>query len=352
MPFQPIVNNRAATSDAQRQLILEYRNMDHRMAANMAKQYGIPIDLSNLSVNELNRLKMIGNAAPLPKDVWGEWDRTSVEIQRDILAVYNDLTSVARPMNIGKFLHYFRQVSDSSSANISLDGRSEARADQPVYNYVGTPLPIVDATYKYGWRQMLAAQTEGESLDTDANANAVRKVAEKLEDIVLNGDAQIVVAGSQLYGLRNHPKRNTRSTGSTLNGTTGANWVAEFTATMRLLHGDNFRVPATFYVNWDDWFYASNTDYSTAYANKTIAQRVRETDGIANVVPSSKVPANNIIAVVKNTGVVQLLNGMPIMTRAQMRHNPEDDYVYKVMAAASLEIKYDANDQCGVAHSS
>lgn len=351
MPFQPIVNNRVATSDAQRQLILEYRNMDHRMAAHMAAQYGLPVDLSKLSVNELNRLKMIGNAAPLPKDVWGEWDRTSVEIQRDILAVYNDLTSVARPMNIGKFLHYFRQVSDSSSANISLDGRSDARADQPVYSYVGTPLPIVDATHKYGWRQMLAAQTEGESLDTDANANAVRKVAEKLEDIVLNGDSQIVVAGSQLYGLRNHPKRNTRSTGSTLNGTTGANWVTEITATLKLLYADNFRAPATIYLNWDDWFYATATEYTANYPKKII-DAVREIPGIANIVPASKVPANNILAVVKNTGVVQLLNGMPIMTRAQMRHNPEDDYVYKVMAAAALEIKYDANDQCGVAHSS
>lgn len=351
MKFIPIVNNRQATSDAQRQLILEYRNIDHQMAVNMGERFRLPTDLSKLSVNELNRLKMFGNAAPLPKDVWGEWDRTSVEIQRDVLAVYNDLTSVARPMNIGKFLHYFRQVSDSSSANISLDGRSESRADQPVYSYVGTPLPIVDSTFSFGWRQVLAAQTEGESLDLDASANANRKVAEKLEDIVLNGDSQIVVGGSQLYGLRNHPKRNTRSTGSTLNGTTGANWVSEITATLKLLYADNFRTPATIYLNWDDWFYATATEYTANYPKKII-DAVREIPGIANIVPASKVPANNILAVVKNTGVVQLLNGMPMMTRAQTRMNPEDDYVYKVLAAAALEIKYDANDQCGVAHSS
>ena len=63
-------------------------------------------------------------------------------------------------------------------------------------------------------------------------------------------------------------------------------------------------------------------------------------------------PANNIIGVVKSPEYIQLLNGMPMMTRAQARHNPEDDYNFVVMAAAALEIKYDVNDQCGVVHSS
>ena len=42
---------------------------------------------------------LIGNALSLPKDVWGQWDREGVEIQRSTLAVFNDLAaSVATPM--------------------------------------------------------------------------------------------------------------------------------------------------------------------------------------------------------------------------------------------------------------
>lgn len=295
---------------------------------------------------------LIGNASPLPKDVWGEWDRDGIMIQRDVLAVFNDLASaVSKTMPLGKLIHHFQRISDSSTVNISMDGRSKALNDQPEYDYVGTPLPIVDSTFGFGWRQVLAAQSEGVSLDEGARMNSNRKVAEKLEDIVLNGDSQIVVAGSQLYGLRNHPQRNTRSTGSTLNGTTGANWVTEITATLKLLHGDNFRSPATIYLNWDDWFYATSTEYTAGYPKK-ISQAVLEIPGIASIVPCSKVPANNIIALVKNREVVSLLSGMPMMTRAQARHNPEDDYNFVVMAASALEIKYDAAGQCGVAHSS
>lgn len=330
----PFMINSAST--AQKEMILNARRQHEAEHARMQSQFGINL--------------LVGNATALPKDVWGEWDKDGIMIQRDVLAVYNDLVSVSKTMPLGKLLHYFQRVSDSSEVNISLDGRSKARNDQPEFDYVGTPLPIIDAQFGFGWRQMLAAQTEGVSLDSCARINATRKVAEKLEDIVLNGDSAIVVDGAQLYGLRNHPKRATRSTGSTLASTTGANWVTEIVACVKALQAKNFYAPPTIYLNYGDWYYATVTEYTAGYPKKII-DVVREC-GIANIVPSSKVPANNIIGVVKSPEYIQLLNGMPMMTRAQARHNPEDDYNFVVMAAAALEIKYDVNDQCGVVHSS
>jgi uncharacterized linocin/CFP29 family protein len=294
---------------------------------------------------------VIGNALPLPKDVWGQWDREGIEVQRSTLAVFNDLAaSVATPMPIGKLVHFFQTISDSGEAHISLDGRSKGRTDKPTFDYHGTPLPIIDSPFSYGWREVEAARTEGFQLDSAGRSNAMRRTAEKLESIALDGDAKIVVNGSQLYGLRNHPKRNTRSTGVTLNGATGAQWLAEITATLKLLHGDNFKVPATIYVNWDDWFYATSTEFTTGYP-KTIAQRVMELGGLKEIIPADSIAADEIIALVKDRRVVQVLNGMPMTTRAQFRANPEDEYNFITMAAASLEIKFDAEDNCGVAQS-
>lgn len=295
---------------------------------------------------------LIGNALPLPKDVWGSWDREGVAIQRDVLAVFNDLAaSVSTPMPIGKLVHHFQTISDSGSVNKSLDGRSKARTDQPVFAYHGTPLPILDSTFSYGWRQVEAARSEGFNLDPAARANAMFKVAEELELQTLDGDAGIVVGGAQLYGLRNHPNRNTRSTTNDLNACTGPEWLADVNATLALLHADNFYSPATLYVNWADWRYATSTDYSTQYAGKTIAQRIMEDSGVAAIVPSSRVAPDEIIALIKDRRNVQILNGMPMTTRAQFRANPEDEYNFVTMAAASLEIKFDATGKCGIAHS-
>jgi hypothetical protein len=294
----------------------------------------------------------IGNASPLPKDVWGDWDRDAVQIQRSTLAVFNDLASAAqKPMAIGKLIHYFQRVTDSGEVNTSMDGSSKARTDQPTIDYVGTPLPIIDTGFSYSWRQMAAAETEGYfNLDATARDNANRRIAEKLENATLYGYSGIVVAGSASYGLLNHPLRSTRTTGVTLNGATGAQWMTEVIATLKLLHADNFKVPATLYMNWDDWFYASSTEFVANYP-KTILQRIMEIEGVREIVPADSIPASNISAVVKDRRVVEVLNGMPMATRAKFRANPEDAFDFTVIAAAVLEIKYDAENHIGIAHS-
>lgn len=305
-------------------------------------------------IQPIGNVGLVGNAAPLPLNVWGEWDKEGIEVQRDQLAVFNDLAaSVSFPMPIGKLIHYFQFISDSGSVNTSLDGRSKARVDQPTIDYAGTPLPIIDSSFFYGWRQVEAAQTEGVQLDPAARRNSMYQVAKQLELQTLNGNSKMVVAGSQLYGLTNHPKRNTRSTGVTLNAATGVQWVTEMNATIALLTAKNFFRPATVYMNWNDWRYAQTTDYSTAtpFAG-TISDRIMRDAMVREVIPASNVAANTILAVVKDRGVLQVLSGMPMSTRAQFRANPEDDYDFVTMVAAALEIKYDAKNQCGVAHSS
>ena len=327
----------------QQEYIVNLRKIHAMQHADMQARYG-----NLLSVNN----QLIGNASPIPRDVWATWDREAVQLQRDVLAVFNDLAAtVSEPMPIAKLVHHFQTVSDSGSINISLDGRSRAKTDQPLIEYHGTPLPIIDSTFSYGWRQVASAQSEGYALDAAGRLNANRRVAEKLESLVLEGDNRIRVGDAQLWGMRTHPMRQTRQTGVTLNGAAGAQWESEIKATVMLLHDNNFRANATIYVNWDDWYYAGTTQYTTQYAGKNIAQTVMDMAGVGAVVPSSSVRPNEIIAVVKSKEVIQLLSGMPMTSRAQFRANPEDDYNFVVLAAAALQIKFDANGQCGVAHS-
>lgn len=329
----------------QQKLILNARRRWDIMQQNMAAQHGFAVNDANGQFVAFDSL--IGNASVLPKDVWGEWDRSAITVQRDVLSVFNDLAaSVSRPMPLGKIVHYFMTLSDSGDVNISLDGRGKAKTDQPVMDYEGTPLPIIDSELSFGWRQMLAAQTEGYSLDSDAIPNHQRKVAEKLEDMALNGDANINVGGARIFGLRNAPNRATGTHNLTLNGATGAQWVATLSAAIALLQAKNFYAPVTFYVNYKDWFYASVNDYAANYP-KTILQRIMEIPGVQAVVPASKVPANEVLGVIKRTDVVQILNGMPLTMRPKARQNPEDDYVFTVLAAAAPQFKHDAEGQAG-----
>lgn len=292
---------------------------------------------------------IIGNASTLPKDVWGAWDRSFVEVQRDVLAVFNDLAgTVSQTVPLGKIVHFFQMLSDSGDINISLDGRSKAKVDQPVHSYEGTPVPIIDSELEYGWRQMLSAQTEGYSLDSDGIMNHQRKIAEKLEDLAINGDSTINVGGATIYGLRTAPYRATGTHGYTLNGASGANWLSVIKAVVAAIMAKNFRAPVTIYLNYDDWFYASTNDYTASYP-KTILARLMEIPNVKAIIPASKVPVNEVLAIVKRSDVVKVLNGMPPTTRPKSRQNPEDNYIFTVMAAASVQYKHDAEGQAGYA---
>ncbi len=291
---------------------------------------------------------MMGNASPVHKDVWGRWDREGIEVQRDVLSVFNSISGLSKPLPIGVLVNHFQRVSDSGSVNISIDGRGKDRSDQPLIDYVGTPVPIIDSTFRFGWRQMEAERASGFSqLDMAASNNANRRVAEKLEDMVINGDSSVVVGTSSIYGLRTVPNRNTGTHGLTLATATGAQWVAAITDAVKRLINDNFYTGVTIYLNYSDWFVASAGEFTAGYP-KTILARLMEIPNVEAIIPASKVPANEIIGLIRRRDVVEILSAMPQTTRPKFRANPEDDYVFTVMAAAAPQFKWDYNNQCGI----
>lgn len=294
----------------------------------------------------------VGNAAQIPLDAWRRIDARGAAIQRDVLAVFNRLAAAnTTPVSMGDIVSYFPKISDSGEVHVSMDGRSEGKADQAIVKYAGTPIPILDSYARFGWRQMEVMRKGPGNLDTDTIANHQRKVAEKLEDMSLNGLSSIVVGGSTIYGLRNFPDRSTDTHGFTLSSATGANWLATFAKLINSLIGDNAFGRVTVFLNFGDYTYADINEFVSGYP-KTIMQRLREIGQIAEIVPCSKVPANEVIGIANlATGDWgSILSGMPMVTRPKMRHNPEDDYVMGVIASAAPQFKSDYDGRSQIAH--
>jgi hypothetical protein len=295
----------------------------------------------------------IGNAAPIPPESWRRIDARATTIMRDVLAVFNRLAAAnTTPVSMGDIMSYFPQISDSGEARVTMDGRDPGRSDQANVKYIGTPVPIITSDARFGWRQMEVMRKAGTLIESETIANHQRKVAEKLEDLVLNGDAGVVVAGNTIYGLRNHPQRNTDTHGFDLNATaTGANYLTTFQKLINALVGDNAFGKVTVFMNYSDWVYASINEFAAGYS-KTILQRMREIEQIADIVPAGKVIADNVIGIagIETGGWGSILQGMGMTTRPKARHNPEDDYVYTVLAAAAPQFRYDYDGKAPIAH--
>lgn len=295
---------------------------------------------------------LIGNAAPIGLDAWRRIDARASRLQRDELAVYNRLARAnSVPVDLGDLVSFYPKVSDSGSAQVSMDGRAMGKADAATVFFSGTPVPIIHSEAGFGWRQWQVMMKGGGLGAADSLANNQRIVVEKLEDMAINGLASIVVGGNTIYGLKTFPDRNSGTYGAfNLNGGTGANWMTAFTTVVNALVADNSFGQATIFVNYADWMYAGQTDYAANYP-KTILQRMLEVPGVGEIVPCSKLLANDVIAVnnIDSGEWGSILTGMPVTTRPKARVNEQDDYNFSVMAATAPQFRSDANSRSHIA---
>ncbi len=293
-----------------------------------------------------------GNALAIPLDAWRRIDTRAQALARSRLQVFNALASASTiPVSIADLVNFYPQVSDSGEVLVSMDGRNAAKADQAVTKYVGTPVPILTSNTRMGWRQMEVMRKAGGTLDTTSIANNQRKIAEKLEDMVLNGLPSVVVGTDTIYGLRTLPQRNTFTHGFTLATATGAQWLTAVKQAISAALGDNQYGRITLFVNQGDFTAADTTDYAANYTG-TIRQRLGAIGQIVDIIPASQVPANEILGVVDlDTGEWGgILSAMPMTTRPKTRIEPEDDYVFGVIAAAAPQFRSDYNGQSPFLH--
>lgn len=303
-----------------------------------------------------------GNAFPIHKDQWGEWAKDGIELQRSQLGVFNDLaSSVSRTYPIGELVDYFQTISDSSEdVSFSLDGRSRGKTDQAVLEYHGTPLGFYSNSCSFGWLQMEAMQRHGGSgnLQQANMRNKQRHMAERLENMVLFGEAGLDVGGNKSYGLLNHPNRNTSITGLNIIGASPAAIKDAVVGVLQAGHADNFKNGYTLYMNWDDYFYiqtyqnamatANGTPTATGAQRQTIENELLNIPGLERIVATDSIPTDTLVALVKDRSVVEVLSGMPMSMSPQFRANPQDDYVFLNMAAQALQLKFDYDGSMGL----
>lgn len=293
-----------------------------------------------------------GNALAVPIDAWRRIDSRAQMLARSRLAVFNRLAQANTvPVSIADLVNYYPQVSDSGEVLVSMDGRNQAKADAPNVKYVGTPVPVLTSTAAIGWRQMEVIRKGGGMLDTTAITNKQRKMAEKLEDIVLNGLSSVNVGGDTIYGLRTLPARNTFTHGFTLATATGAQWLTAVKQAISAALGDNQFGQITLFVNQGDYTAADTTDYAANYSG-TILQRLRAIAQIKEIIPASSVPASELLGVVDlDAGEWGgILSAMPMTTRPKTRTEPEDDYIFSVIAATAPQFRSDYNGQSPFLH--
>lgn len=300
--------------------------------------------------------------ATLRKEEWLYYDQVAVDVQRQNLVGIADLNARGLTLNLpnglGTTVLEYENISDVAGAEMNMDGRTRERGDRPVWTPGYLPLPIVHAGFDVSIRQLAASRTTGQPLDTTTAAIKSRKIADYLEDLLFNGiSGNFSWGGGNIYGYRTHPNRATYSLGGNHwdhSNVTPLTIIGHVLGMMQTLRALYFKGPYMLYTptNYnrvlDDDYHSGSTGW---HGGRTIRERIRQIEGIADVKTADALTADNVVMVQMTSDVVRVVNGMPIRTVEWDSEGGMTTH-YKLMTIQVPQIRADANGSCGVCHAS
>jgi uncharacterized linocin/CFP29 family protein len=305
---------------------------------------------SGFNVNSLRLNADIHAQGILRKEEWIHFDNAVIPVARQRLVGIGDLMSRGLTMGIPGALGVTRveweRISDMDPAVISMSGVVDGGNDRVVYDLEGIPLPIVHRDFFLNIRALEASRRSGTPLDTTQAQLAAKLVSEKVESILYAG-ANIVGSANQIYGLTNHPNRNTGSVTASWLTATGEQIVTDINLMIASAISDNMFGPFVLHIpiavdNKLDNDFKVNSDI-------TIRERILKIPSILKILASANLTTSNVVLVQVTPDVIDVLDGIQptvVMwdTMGGMQVN------FKVMAIIVPRIKATYTNQSGLVH--
>ncbi|WP_110708508.1 major capsid protein [Salinicola sp. CR57] len=303
---------------------------------------------------------MVGNAStPVPYPVYAEMDAQTKAIMLDpnVEVLLNDLMPLARPLNIGKMIHQYRQAGSGGAVTSSISGLEPIPNDQTSYKYDGALVPVHQSGYYREWRELAGQQSEGWNDLLDDQAGSTRTVRERMAGSCLDGvvDANgnpLEFKGVKSYGIRNSANTAKATIGIDLTSrTTTPNDVREeFVRLRNILRRDN-RVAGnlTVYVSpeiaatLDRYFIMIDGSGQSVATSRTLRAELESLEGIGAIKELSGLEGNELIMGVLSQEYIVPLLGQGVSNLALPRQTPFARHQFIVWSAMGLEIRADIN---------
>lgn len=297
--------------------------------------------------------KPIFQNALLRKYDWEVIDAAVMDVMRQPLIGIQDLISrgLTRPLgSIGISIATYEQLSDMTPADISMNVTPrKGENDRVAFTPQSVPVPIISKPFTLDLRTLEASRRSGEGLDTTQARVATLKVREALEDMYFNGST-IQMQNFNVYGLLNAPKRIS----DTAAGYGGGVWSAAdgnahktITGMIAALVAKGFYGPYGVYVSPTP--YAVSLGLTGANLTETQLSVIQRTiPDVAFIKRAPRLPDGTVVVVQLTAEVVDLAIGQDVTPLSWQEFGGLMNE-FRVLMAAVPRIKFDANDNCGVA---
>lgn len=337
-----MIMNGAAHGDVARRLMSANMNVG-ALRSYIAKEDNKPY----VSVN--GQAVPIANAT-LQYDEWKEIDRVVSKAGRSRLNLTQFLISKGLELRLGNGLAstvlQSQNANDISAAELSMAGDKNGKQDRPNFETVYLPLPIAHKDFELSIRVLESSRKNGDGLDLFVAELAARKVAELIEDMVING-ASYTFGGGSIAGLTTQSSRNTQTMGTAWASDTGENILFDILTARDTLHADNHHGPYALICS-TNCEKPLDSDFKAA-SDLTLRQRIKEVGGIEEVLVCDGLTASHAVLFELTPEVVRIVNGLELTT-VEWETKGGMIFNFKVMAIMVPQVRADQDGKSGIVH--
>jgi uncharacterized linocin/CFP29 family protein len=285
-----------------------------------------------------------------------EWQLLDTRVQQAALTrlrAVEDLRGRGLTVPIGSFgtlTYQWNQASEMTQADISMTGQIAGERDRVDFKIAGRPVPIVYKDFMIPERTLESARLLGNQLDTAHATAAARVVAEKLEDMLVNGSAATIFDGNTIYGYTTETNRNTDTAANYGGGDWGtiSNVVPTVEGMISAANTDRHYGPFV--------LYASTTQYNQATLNfytdgsgQTPRDRIMQMPMVEDLRVLDTLADGAILLVQMSEDVVQWAEHMMTTVVEWMSADGMVAF-FRVMAVAVPLVKSEYNSRSGIVH--
>lgn len=287
----------------------------------------------------------------------GEWEQLDTAVMEEAmrpLTLVNEIEGSGLTTDVGMDITestWTVRSGEFTAAEMTMDPRENAEEDAPAFARDGVPIPIIHKDYRIGERELRVSRRDGTGIDTAYAQDASRVVAELLEQQILNGWDATFNSNLTLYGLRNHPDRNTML-GS--DWSIGENVKADMLAMIHALEDDNFYSDDAGYwlILADDQFRHLRRDYKpTVDVSMTTEEKITDEMGeVDRVIRSQYLPNGEAIMFKPVSSVFDLARDPAGIQNIQWESHGGFESRFKVMSIQAPRVKSTYNGNSGLLH--
>lgn len=323
-----------------------------------------------LAMHQTQRNKMVAerrrmearfeaNGDRLPRETWIKWKGDIRAIQRAKSGVAEYITArCGEAIPIETKVYRYEYSNDLEDAVESMKLKTADSDDHLEVDYKSRPVPTFQKSFGWDARDnALIEGGQGGDLGRNTRQAAMEKVEIAREKLFITGGTS-KSDGRTVLGLENHEARNQPSSNlsngslSDITGNSGAaagRWQKTIQSALDILDQNNADMDnVTLFCNSRD-FNAIRTLPYNEYHLQTVADYVSGTTGVVDVVTSSYLTRNAIVAAVVNPTTMVAPVAWQTGVRPINRVDDDDDYRFKAFFAGSFEIFEDGAGNSSVA---